>query len=337
MSLLLEPQTIAHAATALHCLAADIGGTNARFATARLHDGVRVDLEARRTLKVDLHDGMEAALGCYFRDTDQAIPEHAVLAVAGAVLDDQVILTNSGWSFSIERLKQQLGFRQLRVVNDFAAVAWAVPGLTEADVLPIGRAPGAAFDRAAVQVVLGPGTGLGAAAIRRDARSIAVLETEGGHASFAPHDEREIFILRFLQKRYGRVSYERLLCGEGLVNLHAACVMMARGGGNSAPDAASVVAAARAGDPDARSAIDLFCSILGRYAGDAVLMYGGWGGVYLAGGMLEHVLDARGEELFRGAFVDKGRFTPLLTRTPTFRIGNPDVGTLGAARIGLLG
>ncbi len=337
MSLLLESRRDPATATALRCLAADIGGTNARFATATLGENARVQLGAQRNLRVEDHSGIESALEAYFADSGEPVPERAVLAVAGAVLDDQVILTNSRWSFSIRALKQRIGFRELQVINDFAAVAWAVPGLRECDLHAIGDAPGAAFDTAAVQVVLGPGTGLGAAAIRRDARGLAVLETEGGHASFAPHDEREIFILRFLQRRYGRVSYERLLCGEGLVNLHDACVHMARGRELRLHDSAAVVAAARADDPDARSAIDLFCSILGRFAGDAVLLYGGWAGVYLAGGLLPHVLDERGEALFRGAFVDKGRFTPLLARTPTFRIGTPDVGTLGAARVGLLG
>lgn len=336
MSLLLETRRESMATTRLRCLAADIGGTNARFATAELGENDRVQLGALRNLKVADHSGIESALAAYLADSTDPIPERAVLAVAGAVLDDQVVLTNSRWSFSIQSLKQRIGFRDLQVINDFAAVAWAVPGLNEADLHPIGDAPGAAFDTAAVQVVLGPGTGLGAAAIRRDARGLAVLETEGGHASFAPHDEREIFILRFLQRRYGRVSYERLLCGEGLVNLHDACVHMARGRELRLHDSESVVAAALAGDPDARSAIDLFCSILGRFAGDAVLMYGGWAGVYLAGGLLSHVLDERGEGLFRAAFVDKGRFTPLLSRTPTFRINKADIGTLGAARVGLL-
>jgi len=337
MSLLLESRRDTAAAAHLRCLAADIGGTNARFATAALGENERVRLAAQRSLRVADHDGIESALDAYFSSSGEPVPERAVLAVAGAVLDDQVILTNSRWSFSIQALKRRVGFRELQVINDFAAVAWAVPGLSEADLHPIGDAPGAAFDTAAVQVVLGPGTGLGAAAIRRDARGLAVLETEGGHASFAPHDEREIFILRFLQRRYGRVSYERLLCGEGLVNLHDACVHMARGREMRLHDSTAVVAAARDGDPDARSAIDLFCSILGRFAGDAVLLYGGWAGVYLAGGLLPHVLDERGEALFRAAFIDKGRFTPLLSRTPTFRIGSTDVGTLGAARVGLLG
>ncbi|SDD42972.1 glucokinase [Aquimonas voraii] len=337
MSLLLENRRDPLLSLQARCLAADIGGTNARFATAALGNNDRIRLGAQRNLKVADYEGVESALESYFRESGEPVPERAVLAVAGAVLDDQVILTNSRWSFSIRALKQRIGFRELQVINDFAAVAWAVPGLGEADLHPIGSAPGAAFDTAAVQVVLGPGTGLGAAAIRRDARGLAVLETEGGHASFAPHDEREIFILRFLQKRYGRVSYERLLCGEGLVNLHDACLHMARGRDQRLPDSEAVVAAARAGDPDARSAIDLFCSILGRFAGDAVLLYGGWAGVFLAGGLLPHVLDARGEALFRAAFIDKGRFSPLLSRTPTFRIVAADIGTLGAARVGLTG
>lgn len=332
-----QPLESMRAIIAPRCLAADIGGTNARFATARLGDNARVSLEARRNLRVDEHAGIEAALDAYLRSTGESLPERAVLAVAGAVIDDQVLLTNSRWSFSIEGLRRQLGLRELRVINDFAAVAWAVPGLGDTELHAISPSPGHALEHASVQVVLGPGTGLGAAAIRRDASGHTVLETEGGHASFAPHDDREIYILRHLQRRYGRVSYERLLCGEGLLNLHEACVQLARGRELRLHEPAAVVAAAHAGDPDARSALELFCGILGRFAGDAVLMYGGWGGVFLAGGLLQHVLDARGEALFRAAFVDKGRFSAVLARTPVYRITDADVGTLGAARVGLLG
>jgi glucokinase len=332
-----EHTSEARDADTARCLAADIGGTNARFASAALHGTARVRLRSPSTLRVADFQGIEAALSAYFEASGEPVPERAVLAVAGAVVDDEVTLTNSRWRFSIQALKERMGFRQLRVINDFAAVAWAVPGLGQSELEPVGDAPGLAFDRAAVQVVLGPGTGLGAAAILRDARGLTVLETEGGHASFAPHDEREIAILRFLQRRYGRASYERLLCGEGLVNLHEACMHLAIGAGRRMPEPAAVVQAARTGDAHACEAIDLFCSVLGRFAGDAVLQYGGWGGVFLSGGLLPHVLDRRGEALFRAAFVDKGRFTPLLARTPTLRIRTDDVGTLGAARVGLLG
>lgn len=322
------------------CLVADIGGTNARFAIAHLRpvagdfacDGLE---DARNFLVRDFATPADA-LDEYLKDfPPDRRPRLAVLAVAGTVTGDEVLFTNNHWTFSISAMKAVLDVGMLQVINDFAAVAWALPSLVAADLQPIGIP--VRHDRGvegeSVRVVLGPGTGLGLAAIKQLPEGFTVLETEGGHVSFAPRNDDEMFLLSFLAKRYGRVSYERLLCGEGLVNIYDA--RCARAGIESAwrqPE--QVSRAARDGDAAAAAATRDFCSIFGAFAGDAALMYGAWGGVYLAGGLLPHVFDATGGAIFRASFEDKGRFAPLLRNTPTIRILRGDVGNLGAAAYG---
>jgi len=228
-------------------------------------------------------------------------------------------------------MKAMLGVEWLQVINDFAAVAWALPWLLPADMQAIGIP--VRGDAGGVRVVLGPGTGLGLAALKFLPEGYTVLETEGGHVSFAPRNDDEMFLLSFLGKRYGRVSYERLLCGEGLVNIYDA--RCARAGIEPMlllPE--QVSRAAHHGDAAAAAATRDFCSIFGAFAGDAALMYGAWGGVYLAGGLLPHVFDATGGAIFRASFGAKGRLSPLLRNRPTSRILRGEFGNLGAAAYG---
>ena len=322
------------------CLVADIGGTNARFAIASLGSAdseyVCSGLESPRNFLVRDFPTLAHALDEYLKDLPpKHRPKVAVFAVAGTVTGDEVLFTNSHWTFSIAAMKAALDVDRLHVINDFAAVAWALPVLVPTDLQPIGipmkRERG--VEGESVRVVLGPGTGLGLAAIKQLPDGFTVLETEGGHVSFAPRNEEEIFLLSFLSKRYGRVSYERLLCGEGLVNIYdARCAHAGIEPAWRQPE--QVSQAARDGDAAAAAATRDFCSIFGAFAGDAALMYGAWGGVYLAGGLLPHVFDAPGGAIFRASFEDKGRFSSLLRNTPTIRILRGDVGNLGAAAYG---
>lgn len=321
------------------CLVADLGGTNARFALvdrSRLaREGMTAPLECLKTLEVREHATLADALDHYLtRWAPGWRPQLAVLAVASALRGDEVRFTNNSWSFSQRALRQQMGWRELRVINDFAAIAWAVPQLAENDVHPLGPVPLGGGDPAAPRVVLGPGTGLGLAAVRRQGGGFDVVETEGGHVGFAPQTEREIQILRLLLPRYRRVSYERLLCGDGLVNLYQACCTLA-GQPVEQVEPKAVPARAHAGDPAANEAIAHFCTLLGGYAGDAALIHGGWGGVYLAGGLLPHLLDDERRLLLRQRFEDKGRFAGLLAATPLLHITRPHVGKLGAAAFAL--
>jgi glucokinase len=321
----------ATATFAAPCLVADIGGTNARFAVAwHSAPGRRADILEAQVRRVDDYPSLAEAANHYLSTLAPADrPRRAVFAVAGPVQGDEVAFSNSRWSFSTTQLQRALAMDSLHVINDFAAVAWAVPALVPDELEPVGGPLGPS-DAAGTRAVVGPGTGLGVAAIHAGAEAFEVRPSEGGHASFAPRDEDEIYLMRFLKARHGRVSAERLLCGDGLLALYqAACARDAE-----APRwtrAEDVTRAAREGDSLARTATRMFCGILGSFAGDVALMFCAWDGIYLAGSMLGHVLDDANGQWFRQRFEEKGRFAPILRAVPTVRIVRTDVGKLGAA------
>lgn len=317
------------------CLVADIGGTHARFAIAssiknNLHHSDLI-LDHQHTYQVAQFSSLSLALLDYLNKIpEQWRPSDAIIAVASAVTSDQIDFTNSQWSFSISALKKELRLNRLEVINDFAAVAWALPSLKDDDLETIGTPLFFDAQQPGVYAALGPGTGLGVAALKIENKQSIVLETEGGHISFAPRTDDEIKILQFLLNDYERVSYERLLCGSGLLNLYRArSDLMQLPATLLTPEAVS--SAAHQGNRAASAAANDFCSILGAFAGDTALMYGAWQGVYLSGGLLPHLMDEKGKLLFRAAFEDKGRFSSLLVKTPTCIIKRTDIGKLGAA------
>ncbi len=318
-----------------HCLVADIGGTHARFAIASsikntLHNSDLI-LDQQHTYQVAQFSSLSLALLDYLNKIpEQWQPSDAIIAVASAVTSDQIDFTNSQWSFSISALKKELRLNELEVINDFAAVAWALPSLKDDDLETIGTPLFFDAKKPGVYAALGPGTGLGVAALKIENQQSIVLETEGGHISFAPRTDDEIKILQFLLNDYERVSYERLLCGSGLLNLYRArSDLMQLPATLLTPEAVS--SAAHQGNRAASAAANDFCSILGAFAGDTALMYGAWQGVYLSGGLLPHLMDEKGKLLFRAAFEDKGRFSSLLVKTPVSIIKRTDMGKLGAA------
>lgn len=320
-------------------LVADIGGTNARFAlalAARAEGGRgKATLVHAQNLRVRDHASLHDAIG-HFLDgvPSPQRPSIAILAVASAVTSDAVTFTNSPWSFSIAQLQQSLGLSGLLVVNDFAAAARAVPTLNAEDFRAVGSCVASDAGAPGMRVVLGPGTGLGLAALQRHADgSVSVIETEGGHVNLAPRNRDDLFIIDFLMQRFGRVSYERVLGGEGWLNLYQAwAAKLGVPAALQTPE--QVSSAAQQGDPVARAASYSMAAMLGAFAGDAVLMYGAWQGVYLAGGLLAHLLDGDTAEAFRVSFEDKGRFSGLLKKIPVLHIVNPELGNLGAAALG---
>jgi glucokinase len=319
------------------CLVADIGGTNARFSIAQHDSNQSLRLQHPKNYRVEQFNTIAAALLDYLQTLPAGLrPMRAVLAVASAVTQDTIQFTKSPWSFSKLQLQQQLGLAQLHVINDFAAVAWALPALSDSELEPIGEKRLIDIKKPGVYAALGPGTGLGVAALKIDQDfRVSVIETEGGHISYAPSSEDEIKILQFLQKEFSRVSYERLLCGSGLVNLYRARSSLLKLSADLKTPAEVSAAAKSNLDPAARLAASDFCRILGAFAGDVTLMFGAWSGVYLTGGLLPHLLNQNTHSSFRKAFEDKGRFSNLLQQTPVQQIQRSDVGNLGAANFAL--
>lgn len=304
-------------------LLADIGGTNARFAL--LHEG---RLRARETLKVADFDTIDAALEKYLESAAPARkPASAVFAVAGPVEDGEVHFTNSPWRISARGLRARFGFSTASVVNDFEAVAWALPLLGASDYERIGG--GEEGRPQAPLAVIGPGTGLGVAGWIPSDEGGRALVTEGGHITMPAVDRREAEIIETLHRRFEHVSAERVLSGDGLVNLHRA--LAERDGVAVEPIApATITERAVAGsDPRCVETLETFCAMLGTVAGDLALTFGARGGVYIAGGIVPRFTGYFAGSRFRERFEAKGRFQDYLAAIPVRVITHPDPAFVG--------
>ena len=265
-------------------------------------------------------------------------PQRAAIAVASPVGADEIRLTNRAWSFSQRELQQSLGLTELRVLNDFGAVAWAVPALEATDCITLHGRDSTPL-RGPV-TVLGSGTGLGVAQLVATPRGDwQVVETEGGHVTFAPIGDEEQALARWFTARFGRASNERLLCGNGLSHIDA----VLREAGTPADrnalllretnlrDPADIVAAALEGrDVVARRALARFCAVFGSVAGDAALIHGART-VMIAGGIVPRFVPFLRSSAFRERFLAKGRFAAYLESVTIRVITHSQPGLLGAA------
>jgi glucokinase len=317
-------------------LLADIGGTNARFALASPDAPMPLLADSIRTFAVADFPSLADAAGSYLAGTG-AKPGSAVMAVAGRVDGDVARMTNHPWVVSRERVRKALGLDAVLLVNDFVAQSMAIRLLGEKDIAVIGPAPPAVLDsRDRTFAVLGAGTGLGVGALLlRDGHWLPIA-TEGGHASFAPGTPEEIAILERLSADFGRVSNERVASGAGLVNLHRALGHLAGlDPGSMQPE--DITSGAAAGDPRCERAVDVFCAVFGAIAGDLVLNFGAWDGVYLSGGLVPPLLPALRRSGFRQRFEGKGRYAPTMAGVPTLAVLHPQPGLLGAAALAMAG
>lgn len=307
-------------------LVADIGGTNARFALATFaNSGVSVgEMHAFRAEDYEsIRDAADA-----FLEAAQAEPKLACFAVAGPITDAVVEFTNSPWVLDIEKTKRQMKLERLLAINDFEALATSVRQLNPGDFLEV--KPGAG-DPLAPVLVMGPGTGLGQALIVPAGAGDRIIPTEGGHVAFAPHNEDEIEVLRFVQREHKRVSIERLLSGRGLVNIHRALCSIA-GTPRASLQADEITRAALTKEyPIAVKAVEMFCAILGAAAGDAVLSSGARGGVVLGGGIIPKIRDAFLNSAFVERFLDKGRMREYVSAVPINLIIRDGAALVGAA------
>lgn len=318
-------------------LLADIGGTHARFALADTALPAPLLDESIRQFEVVGFGSLVDAAKHYLLQVETGIDriEHGVFAVAGRVDGDHARITNHPWQISRIDALAALQLHDLRLVNDFAAQAMAVRLLTDAHLASIGGLPRATSDRAErTYAVLGPGTGLGVSALIVRNGCSHVLETEGGHVSFAPTNAEEAAILESLSAQFGRVSNERLVSGSGLVNIHRALSEIA-GRPSPAMLPHEVSAGAARGEPLCKRAVEVFCAVFGAIAGDLVLTLGAWDGVFLTGGLVPKLLDALQSSEFRSRFEAKGRFSPAMAAVPSMAVLHPQAGLLGAAAFAL--
>ena len=300
-------------------LVADIGGTHARFAIEV--DGVT---EAIATLRCADYAGLAEAIGAYLqqpaaRARGATRVQHAAIAIANPVDGDNIAMTNHHWRFSVAALRDQLRLQRLAVVNDFEALALAVPSLQAHDTVQIGGGAGVA---GAAIGLLGAGTGLGVSGLIKTAHGWKALQAEGGHVSFAPVDALEVQVLHYAWRDHAHVSAERLLSGMGLELLYRALYFLRHEGEAPATlDAPEILQ--RGLDRSCKvcdETIELFCRMLGTIAANLALSLGSRGGLYIGGGIVPRLGARFAASGFRTRFDCHGRFSAYLAEIPVFVI-----------------
>lgn len=308
-------------------LAADVGGTYARVGLVRVDAGTPQVSRYRKYRCAD-YPSLEAILKDFLETDPTAAVRRGAIACAGYALDDAVINTNLVWPVSLSKVQRSVGLADLLLVNDFTAIAHATGYADQREVKAIATVDA---PLAGPELVVGPGTGLGAAVRIPGGGGTQILSTEAGQAALTPSTEIEIEVLRHLLRKTSHVPVEHILSGPGLSTLYAALGAI-RGETVQAPTPTQISAAAVAGrDALALEALRVFCGWLGSMVGNLVLLYGAQGGVILAGGILPNISEFLLGSDFVERFRDKGAMRTLLERVPVSLIEHGQLGVLGAA------
>lgn len=290
-------------------LVADIGGTNGRFGLVEFDTatqaGGKINYTAHQqiTLRCANYPNMASMIKACCAEFGVAVPAHACLAIAGPVEHGKASMTNLNWYFSIESLREELGMETLHVINDFAALAYAVPFLKPEEFVTLYASN---TNPDAPIVVMGPGTGFGMAALVPVNGQWRIVPTEGGHASFAPTTEKELAIKSFLLKSQNHVSIENILSGGGLVTLYRALAHIAGVEAKSYTPADVSTKGLANEDPICREAVVTFCEVLGEVAGDKALSLGAKGGVVIGGGITPKLQGLLSQTNFLERYRNKG-------------------------------
>ena len=310
-------------------LIGDIGGTNARFALA---DNNAPGFSDVMTLQCADYASADAAIKHYLESVAAPPPDVICLAAAGPIVDQRVRFTNNPWSMAGEELAADFSTSAVQLLNDFEAIAYSIPFLTAEDCLPIGFPESAALSDEHYTVgIVGPGTGLGTAGLRKHGDLIIPAAGEGSHGGFAPESQVQLDILITLRERFDRVSTERLVSGPGLENIYWA---LARIHKENRPQLSAADVFSKANDksdPRAAEAVQVFFEVLGQYAGDLALTLGAKDGIFIAGGIAQRYPELLVNSRFRSGFESKGRYRSLMERIATQLILHEQPGLLGAS------
>ncbi|MGZ8971191.1 MAG: glucokinase [Telluria sp.] len=312
-------------------LLADIGGTNARFALQTAPGRI----ELIDVLPCKDYPTLAAALRAYLASPAVAAAglgkiRHAAVAIANPITGDLVRMTNHHWEFSIEAMRIECGFDTLLAVNDFTALARALPHLSGQQKRQVGG--GVAREGSPIGL-LGAGTGLGVSGLIPAGEGWTALLSEGGHVTFSPANETEVAILQFAWREYEHVSAERLLSGDGLELMYRALAHITGLAGEqlAAPE---ISRRALVGDcPLCEQVIDAFCGMLGTVAGNLAVTLGAQGGIYIGGGIVPKLGERFAQSPFRKRFEQKGRFVNYLAQVPTYVITAEYPAFLGVSAI----
>lgn len=317
-------------------LAGDIGGTNARLAYFQPQNG-HLRLVSEQTYPSREHSELGEIVS-QFVDASGTRPEAACFGIAGPVRNGRVETSNLPWVIEQSRLAKQIHLPATMLINDLEASAWGIGALENSDLVPLNRVSGPTVGN---QGVIAPGTGLGEAGLFWDGKRHHVFACEGGHTDFGPQGDLQIELIRFLQSRFGHVSYERVLSGPGLVHVYE--FLRDTGYDKESPefavalkkgDPAAVIsrAALDGVDPLAEKALDLWIAVYGAEAANLALKVMATGGIFLAGGISPKILAKLKGPLFMQSFLEKGRMRPLVESVPVHVVINEKAGLLGAAR-----
>ncbi len=317
-------------------LAGDIGGTNARLALFDVQNG-QFKLIAATIFPSRRYSSLDVIVTEFVR-TSGVHPAQACFGVAGPVTNGRVETSNLPWTIESSRLAEELNLKSTTLINDLEATGWGIAALSADDLVPLNNV---SAKNPGNQCIVAAGTGLGEGGLFWDGQRHHVFATEGGHCDFAPLNDLQVELFRYLHARYGHVSYERVLSGPGLVNIFE---FLRDTGKGKVPEwlaeqmlktdpAAAVSDAAMAGKCSmCAQALDIFVSIFGSEAGNLALKVKATGGVFLAGGIAPKILARLATPIFLQAFLGKGRMQHLMELMPIKVITNDKLALLGAAR-----
>ncbi len=311
-------------------VALDIGGTHARFALASVGAGGAITLGEPETLKTSEFTSLPSAWDEFERRCGYDLPKHAAIAIAGPVTGETVRMTNNSWVIETGAIDEQLDLDDAIVLNDFAAVSYAVASAHEDEFIHL-SGPDTPLPARGTISVLGPGTGLGVAHIWRSGLGdYHVQATEGGHVDFAPVDAVDDAILARLRKSHRRVSVERVAAGPGISEIYHALAAIEGRAVQELDDRTLWEQGMSGEDALAQAAVERFCLTLGSVAGDFALAQGA-SAVVIAGGLGYRLRDILPESGFADRFCFKGRFQKMMAGLPVKLITHPQPGLFGAA------
>ncbi|BAZ29662.1 glucokinase [Cylindrospermum sp. NIES-4074] len=331
-------------------LAGDIGGTKTILRLVETTDSQGLHTLFEKSFHSRDYPDLVPLVQKFLLKANSATPEKACFAIAGPVVNNTAKLTNLAWFLDTERLVQQLGIPSISLINDFAAIGYGIFGLTKQDLLTL--QPGLHRPEAPMAVI-GAGTGLGQGFLIKQGNHYQVFPSEGGHADFAPRNELEFQLMKYLLDKHDiqRVSVERVVSGLGIVSIYQ--FLRDRQLATESPDIAHIVrsweqeagkqdktvdpgaaigtAAIQGRDRLCEQTLQLFIEAYGAEAGNLALKLLPHGGLYIAGGIAPKILPWMQKTSFLLNFTQKGRMRPLLEEIPVHIILNPQVGLIGAA------
>ncbi len=321
-------------------LAGDIGGTKTLLQISKFDNGSKTIVHEHRYVSADysdLTDMVSEFLTEVIQDKGTVALHSACFGIAGPVTGRLGWVTNLGWELDADKMQSTLGIPKVRLINDFAAVGYGLEALDDDDIVELQAGKPA---KQAPCALIGAGTGLGQGILVWQDDHYEVMSSEGGHCDFAPVDEQQIALLSYLIERFGHVSYERVCCGRGLVNIYeflrdqnpaAESDAMKEAMTTGDPAAAVSIAGLEGSDEIASQAMHLFAKIYGQQAGNLALTCMSAGGVYIAGGIAPKIIDKLKDGTLTTSFNAKGRMVKLTEVMPVRVVMNANVGLMGAA------